>query len=139
MKKKISVVILILCFLLALATFFVTWWRHATSIQRHPFAKAVLTEHFDATGAQCIFYTWETKEGLVVIDGGKGQLSCTSQVVFAKRDDIEMASLAEKFDERVDQAAEIQQAYSDLCDFKAAFQKTDECYSEYKRIAKQLN
>ena len=47
--------------------------------------------------------------------------------------------LAEKFDERVDQAAEIQQAYSDLCDFKAAFQKTDECYSEYKRIAKQLN
>ena len=70
MKKKISVVILILCFLLALSTFFVTWWRHATSIQRHPFAKAVLTEHFDATGAQCIFYTWETKEGLVVIDGG---------------------------------------------------------------------
>lgn len=47
--------------------------------------------------------------------------------------------LAVKFDERVDQASEIQQAYSDLCDYKSAFQKTDECYSEYKRITKQLN
>lgn len=70
MKKRVSVIILILCFLLAGGTVFVTWWKHTTPIKRHPFAKAVLTQNFDATGAQCIFHTWETKEGLVVIDGG---------------------------------------------------------------------
>lgn len=70
MKKRISVISLILCFLLAVTVFFVTYWKHATPIKRHPFAKAILTQHFDATGAQCIFYTWETDEGLVVIDGG---------------------------------------------------------------------
>lgn len=39
------------------------------------------------------------KPDLIVIDGGKGQLSKTSDVLFATRDDIEIISLAEKFDE----------------------------------------
>ena len=39
------------------------------------------------------------KPDLIVIDGGKGQLSKTSAVLFAKRQDIEIISLAEKFDE----------------------------------------
>ena len=36
---------------------------------------------------------------MIVIDGGKGQLSKTSEVLFATRDDIEIIGLAEKFDE----------------------------------------
>lgn len=39
------------------------------------------------------------KPDLIVIDGGKGQLSATSEVLFARRTDIEIISLAEKFDE----------------------------------------
>ena len=36
---------------------------------------------------------------LIVIDGGKGQLSSTSEVLFKRNNDIEIISLAEKFDE----------------------------------------
>ena len=70
MKKKVYITIFIVSWLLFAAGIFAYWWRHTTPIKRHPFAKAVVTQHFDATGAQCIFYTWETKDGLVVIDGG---------------------------------------------------------------------
>ena len=36
---------------------------------------------------------------LIVIDGGKGQLSITSELLFSKRNDIDIIGLAEKFDE----------------------------------------
>ena len=39
------------------------------------------------------------KPNLILIDGGKGQLSETSKVLFERRGDIEIISLAEKFDE----------------------------------------
>ncbi len=47
-------------------------------------------------------------------------------------------ALYEKFEERVDKAQEIQQEYSDLCDLKAAWQRINECYEQYKKISKDL-
>lgn len=47
-------------------------------------------------------------------------------------------NLAEKFDERVEKAQEIQQKWSDLCDLKAAWQRTNECYEQYKKVSKDL-
>lgn len=52
--------------------------------------------------------------------------------------DERIQALAEKFDERVEKAGEIQQEWSDLCDLKAAWQKTNECYEQYKKISKEL-
>jgi len=43
--------------------------------------------------------SFKQKPDLIVIDGGKGQLSVTSDVVFSKNPDIEIISLAEKFEE----------------------------------------
>lgn len=43
--------------------------------------------------------SFKQKPDLIVIDGGKGQLSVTSEVVFSKNFDIEIISLAEKFEE----------------------------------------
>ena len=43
--------------------------------------------------------SFSQKPNLILIDGGKGQLSETSKVLFEKRQDIEIISLAEKFDE----------------------------------------
>ena len=43
--------------------------------------------------------SFSEKPNLILIDGGKGQLSETSKVLFERRSDIEIISLAEKFDE----------------------------------------
>lgn len=47
-------------------------------------------------------------------------------------------TLANKFDERVSKAGEIQQKWSDLCDLKAAWQKVNDCYEQFKKISKNL-
>ena len=47
-------------------------------------------------------------------------------------------ALYEKFEERIDKAQEIQQEYSNLCDLKAAWQRTNECYDQYKKVSKDL-
>lgn len=46
--------------------------------------------------------------------------------------------LAEKFHERVEKAAEIQQKWLELCNIKAAWQKTQECFEYFKKISKEL-
>ncbi len=52
--------------------------------------------------------------------------------------DDRVSDLAEKFDERVDKAAEIQQKWSNLCDLKAARQKVEDCLEQYKKISKNI-
>lgn len=47
-------------------------------------------------------------------------------------------ALANKFDERISKASEIQQEWSDLCDFKAAWQKINDCYAQYKKVSKNV-
>jgi len=43
--------------------------------------------------------SFKQKPDLIVIDGGKGQLSITADVVLSQRPDIEIIAIAEKFDE----------------------------------------
>ena len=43
------------------------------------------------------------------------------------------------FDQRINAAHESQQAYSFLCDIKAALQKTNECFNEFKKVSKYFN
>ncbi|MDD2445625.1 MAG: excinuclease ABC subunit UvrC [Clostridia bacterium] len=43
--------------------------------------------------------SFKQKPDLIVIDGGKGQLSVTADVVLSQRPDIEIIAIAEKFDE----------------------------------------
>lgn len=52
--------------------------------------------------------------------------------------DDRIQALATKFDERVEKAGEIQQEWSDLCDLKAAWQKTNDCYEQYKKVSKDI-
>ena len=47
-------------------------------------------------------------------------------------------ALATRFDERVSNAGEIQQEWSNLCDLKAAWQKVNDCYKQFKKISKKL-
>lgn len=51
---------------------------------------------------------------------------------------VRVSDLANKFDERVDKAAEIQQKWSNLCDLKAARQKVEDCLEQYKKISKNI-
>lgn len=53
--------------------------------------------------------------------------------------DDRIQALAQKFEERVDKAAEIQQEWSDLCDLKAAWQKANDCFKQFKKVTKKLN
>ena len=46
--------------------------------------------------------------------------------------------LAQDFDNRVEKAAEIQQAWADVCDTKNAWQKTNDCYSQFKKLKKKF-
>lgn len=46
--------------------------------------------------------------------------------------------LADKFSERVEKASEIQQKWLELCDIKTAWQKTQECFEQFKKISKEL-
>ena len=42
-------------------------------------------------------------------------------------------------DQRIDAAHNAQQAYSYLCDIKAALQKANECFNEFKKVSKHFN
>ena len=46
--------------------------------------------------------------------------------------------LAQDFDNRVEKAAEIQQAWANVCDIKNAWQKTNDCYSQFKKLKKNF-
>ena len=61
------------------------------------------------------------------------------QSLLEKIADDHVGALAKKFDERVSKAAEIQQEWSDLCDLKAAWQKVNDCYEQYKKVSKSIN
>lgn len=52
--------------------------------------------------------------------------------------DDRIQALATKFDERVEKAGEIQQEWSDLCDLKAAWQKTNDCFEQFKKVSKDI-
>lgn len=52
--------------------------------------------------------------------------------------DAHLQTLASIFDSRVEKAAEIQQAWSDLCDLKVAWQRTDECRQQFNKIVKNI-
>ena len=43
------------------------------------------------------------------------------------------------FEKRIEKAADIQQKWSNLCDLKMAFEKTNNCYEQFKKIAKNLS
>ena len=61
------------------------------------------------------------------------------QSLLEKIADDHVGALANKFDERVSKAAEIQQEWSNLCDLKAAWQKVNDCYEQYKKVSKSIN
>lgn len=61
------------------------------------------------------------------------------QSLLDKIADDHIQALANKFDERVSKATEIQQEWSDLCDLKAAWQKVNDCYEQYKKVSKNIN
>lgn len=52
--------------------------------------------------------------------------------------DDRIQALAQKFDERVEKAAEIQQEWSDLCDFKEDWRKATDCLEQYKKVSKGI-
>ena len=52
--------------------------------------------------------------------------------------DDRIQDLEQKFDERVEKAEEIQQEWSDLCDLKAAWQKANDCFEQYKKVSKNI-
>lgn len=47
-----------------------------------------------------------------------------------------MQNLAQDFDKRVEKAADIQQAWANVCDIKNAWQKTKECYDQFNKLKK---
>ena len=61
------------------------------------------------------------------------------QSLLEKIADDHVGALANKFEERVSKAAEIQQEWSNLCDLKAAWQKVNDCYEQYKKVSKSIN
>lgn len=46
--------------------------------------------------------------------------------------------IANRFEYQTQIASEIQQEWSDLCDLKAAWQKTNDCYEQYKKVSKEI-
>lgn len=52
--------------------------------------------------------------------------------------DDRIQDLAQKFDEQVEKAAEIQQEWSNLCDLKAAWKKINDCFEQYKKVSKNI-
>lgn len=46
--------------------------------------------------------------------------------------------LKKKFDEQMNKTAEIQQKWSDTCDLKAAWQKVNNCFEQYKKVTKYI-
>ena len=53
--------------------------------------------------------------------------------------DNRMNAIANGYDNRVSKAEEIQQAWSDLCDCKNAWQRVNDCYEQFKKLAKKFN
>ena len=49
-----------------------------------------------------------------------------------------MQKLEQDFHNRFDKAAEIQQAWTNVCDIKNAWQKTNDCYSQFKKLKKNF-
>ncbi len=49
-----------------------------------------------------------------------------------------ISTIAKNFDSSVEKAGEIQQAWSELCDLKAAWQKIEDCNKQYKKTSKEL-
>lgn len=47
-------------------------------------------------------------------------------------------TLDTKFNESVKKAREIHEEWSNLCELKAAFQKTKECFEQYKKVSKNI-
>lgn len=52
--------------------------------------------------------------------------------------DDRIKTLAQKFDEQMNKTAEIQQKWSDTCDLKAAWQKVNNCFEQYKKVTKEI-
>ncbi len=52
--------------------------------------------------------------------------------------DDRIKTLAQKFDEQMNKTAEIQQKWSDTCDLKAAWQKVNNCFEQYKKVTKYI-
>ena len=52
--------------------------------------------------------------------------------------DDRIKDLAQKFDEQMNKTAEIQQKWSDTCDLKAAWQKVNNCFEQYKKVTKYI-
>lgn len=46
--------------------------------------------------------------------------------------------LKKKFDEQMNKTAEIQQKWSNTCDLKAAWQKVNNCFEQYKKVTKYI-
>ena len=49
-----------------------------------------------------------------------------------------VSDLATKFDERVEKAEEVQQAWSNLCDSKASWQKVEDCIKQFNKVIKKF-
>lgn len=47
-------------------------------------------------------------------------------------------TLKQKFGKQMDKTAEIQQKWSDTCDLKAAWQKVNNCFEQYKKVTKEI-
>lgn len=47
-------------------------------------------------------------------------------------------TLVQKFDEQIDKTSEIQKKWSDTCDLKAAWQKVNNCFEQYKKVTKEI-
>lgn len=50
----------------------------------------------------------------------------------------QVESLANSFERCIEEAGEIQQEYSDLCDLKATWRRLDDCYEQFKKIQKKI-
>lgn len=49
-----------------------------------------------------------------------------------------VGEMADLFDKKSEKAQEIQQSWSDLCDLKAAWQRLDDCFNQFKKVSKNL-
>lgn len=52
--------------------------------------------------------------------------------------DNRITTLKKKFDKQMDKTAEIQQKWSNTCNLKAAWQKVNNCFEQYKKVTKYI-
>ena len=50
----------------------------------------------------------------------------------------QVESLSNSFERCIEEAGEIQQEYSNLCDLKATWRRLDDCYEQFKKIQKKI-